>query len=235
MGVHSEEHVKVTRSLVSAAAVVALTAVPASAGHSWGPYHWARVSNPFTVSLGDNASSAWDGHLATASGDWSVSAELDTAVVAGTTKPQSCKATLGKVQVCSAKYGFNGWLGLATIWISGEHIVQGTVKVNDTYFNTSYYNKPEARQHVMCQEVGHTLGLGHQEAGTDSCMNDRDRLFDPAAAHPNQHDYDQLATTYAHTDSTTTVAQSTSGAGYGGARWSRDGGYRVVQFIVWAR
>jgi hypothetical protein len=29
-----------------------------------GNYHWARTSNPFTLKLGDNVSSAWDSYSA---------------------------------------------------------------------------------------------------------------------------------------------------------------------------
>ena len=70
-------------------------AVPASATQSWNNYHWARTANPFTVKLGDNVSSAWDGFLAAASTDWTASSVLDTTVVPGRTKPRVCKATGG--------------------------------------------------------------------------------------------------------------------------------------------
>jgi hypothetical protein len=140
-----------------------------------------------------------------------VSTVLDTTIVAGQTNPKNCRAVLGKVQVCNSKYGNNGWLGLAQIWVSGNHIVQGVTKLNDTYFNTATYNTPAWRNLVMCQEVGHTLGLDHQDEIFDNpnlgtCM---DYTSDPSTnQHPNQHDYDQLALIYAHLDSTTTVGQS---------------------------
>lgn len=193
-----------------------LAAFPAitSANHSWGNYHWARTSNPFTLKLGDNVSSAWDSYLDEASYDWSISSVLDTTKVAGGTKPKPCQATLGRVEVCSARYGYNGWLGLAQIWVSGSHIVQGTTKVNDTYFNTSTYNTPAWRRFVMCQEVGHTFGLDHQDenfsnGNLGSCMdytNDPDGP--PSNEHPNQHDYDQLKAIYEHLDGSTTVGQT---------------------------
>ena len=47
------------------------------------------------------------------------------------------------MEVCNATYGNTGWLGVAQIWTSGSHIVQDTGKLNDTYFNTAKYNKPE--------------------------------------------------------------------------------------------
>ncbi|MBI2285764.1 hypothetical protein HYU82_02990 [Candidatus Saccharibacteria bacterium] len=184
--------------------------MPALANHSWGGYHWARTANPFNLKLGDNVLPSWDSYLTTTSSDWSQSAVLDTTIVPGSTTARKCRPAQGRVEVCNNKYGFNGWLGVATVWINGSHIYQGTVKVNDSYFNNATYNTPAWRNMVMCQEVGHTLGLDHQDtdfsnAPLGTCM---DYTADPAAnQHPNQHDYDQLAEIYAHLDSTTTVNQ----------------------------
>jgi hypothetical protein len=128
------------------------------------------------------------------------------------------------VEVCNATYGNNGWLGLAQIWLSGRHITQGVAKMNDTYFNRDRYNTPAWRQMVMCQEVGHTFGLDHQNensgnANLGTCMdytNDPDggaggaSANDPSNEYPNQHDYDQLQTIYTHLDSITTVGSSTA-------------------------
>lgn len=139
---------------------------------------------------------------------------LDTVIKPGKTKPRLCRATTGRVEVCSEKYGFNGWLGVAQIWISGSHITKGIVKVNDSYFNTTIYNTPAWRNLVMCQEVGHTLGLDHQDENFDdpnlgTCM---DYTNDPSTnQHPNKHDYDQLLAIYEHLDSTNTVFASIDG------------------------
>ena len=216
----------------------AIFAVVASASHSWANYHWARTSNPFTVKLGNNLTGPWPGHLSIASGDWSQSIVLDTIVVAGGTGGRrQCPATLGRVEVCNAKYGQNGWLGIASIWANGDHITQGTVKVNDTYFNMAQYNTPAWRQFVMCQEVGHTFGLDHQDTvfnnvNLGSCMdytNDPDggpggaSETDPSNEHPNTHDYDQLVTIYTHLDSTNTSFQSVGrgSAGNDSSEWGR--------------
>lgn len=95
--------------------MIALIAFPISAGasHSWGGYHWARTSNPFTIQLGDNVSGLWDGMLVNASSDWSKSTVLDTQIVAGGTRPKSCRPTTGRVEVCNANYRNTGWLGVA--------------------------------------------------------------------------------------------------------------------------
>ena len=207
------------RGLLIALLVFAgLAAVPDSvfANHSWGNYHWARTSDWFTLKLGDNVSSKWDPILATTSGDWSASTVLDTQIVSGgaLSNVRRCRPTVGRVEVCNTTYGNNGWLGVAQIWISSNHITQGTVKVNDTYFNTATYNTPAWRNLVMCQEVGHTLGLDHQDenfsnANLGTCMDyTSDPDGPPSNEHPNSHDFAQLETMYSHLDSTTTVNQT---------------------------
>jgi len=182
----------------------------AYANNSWGSYHWGRTSNPFILKLADNLSSSWDPYLATTSADWSLSTVLDTTVVPSETR--GCKASNGSVEVCNGKYGFNGWLGIAQIWINTDgHIVKGMTKVNDTYFNTSTYNTPAWRNLVMCQEVGHTLGLAHQDEVFDNpnlgtCM---DYTNNPLTnQHPNDHDYAQLELIYEHLDDTDTTTGS---------------------------
>lgn len=193
--------------------VVGSVGALAYASHSWGGYHWARTANPFNLKLGDNVSSAWDSYLATTAADWSLSSVLDMNIVAGSSNPKNCKAVAGRVEVCNSKYGKNGWLGIASVWASGEHIVQGTVKVNDTYYSTAKYNTPAWRNLVMCQEVGHTIGLDHQDEdfsnpNLGTCM---DYASDPASnQHPNQHDYDMLETIYAHLDTTDTASQTSA-------------------------
>jgi hypothetical protein len=247
---------------VAAAAVLAVVALPglAQADHSWGGYHWARTSNPFTLKLGDNVDSKWDSYLATTSADWSQSSVLNTTIVAGATKPRSCKATTGRVEVCNAAYGNTGWLGIASISITGgTHITAGYVKLNDTYFNTATYNTPAWRNVVSCQEVGHTLGLDHQDEDftnpdLNTCM-DYSNNPNPNQ-HPNAHDYEQLESIYAHLDSTSTVGADAPGrgkpqAGKDASSWGSrvegspaaghstyvkdlGGGEVVVTFVTWA-
>jgi hypothetical protein len=189
-------------------AVSATTQVNAS--HSWGGYHWARTSNPFTVMLGDNLTGNWKPYLATTSSDWSASSVLNTQIVAGSTAPKTCKPVEGRVEVCNSKYGRNGWLGLATIWLRNGHIVQGTAKLNDSYFQVAPYNTTEEKNHVMCQEVGHTFGLGHQDESGASLGTCMDYSMSVNSQHPNAHDYAQLEEIYSHLDSTNTAASSTA-------------------------
>lgn len=205
---------------------LSLVVPQAYANHSWGKYHWDlstadTQANPLT--LGDNLTNEWSTNLVTASADWNLSV-LKNEIVPGASN-QNCDPTLGRVEVCNAEYGPNGWLGIAQVWTyrRGGHIAQAIVQLNDTYFSTPTYNTTPWRNLVMCQEVGHTFGLGHQDenfsnANLGTCM---DYTSDPTGLagsngnlnneHPNQHDYDQLASIYAHLNET-----SGGGAGKGG-------------------
>ena len=212
---------KVVTGLVAVFFLASSTTV-ANADHSWGNYHWARTSNPFTLQLGDNLTTNWKTYLGEASADWLKSTVLDTNVILGV-KKGNCGAVSGRVEVCNAKYGSNGWLGIASIWASGDHIVQGTVKLNDTYFNTAKYKFPSWRKLVMCQEVGHTFGLGHLDENFENknlgtCMDytnapDGGGIYGPSNLTPNAHDYEQLEKIYTHTDSTTTIKPTTASTG----------------------
>jgi hypothetical protein len=249
------------RSLLVLLAVLALaaSASTARANHSWNNYHWARTSNPVTIRVVDSMTTSWDDNLNSALSDWDRSSVLTLVREAGdssSTTRSRCAAVSGKVRACNYTYGNTGWLGVAQVWVSGRHITQGTAKMNDSYLASSSYSETN-RQHVICQEIGHDWGLGHQdESGRDlnTCMDYANALDNPR---PNQHDYDQLVAIYGgHTDSSTSarampaeVAQADLSApeqwgklvegthGRGIAVYVRDfgGGNRVVTHVFWAR
>jgi hypothetical protein len=190
----------------------------AFAHHIWGNYHWARSSNPFVVRLGDNVSPQWKPYLFGAAYYWNRSSVLDVPVVAGNIAPNPCKATRGLVQVCSAVYGNTGWMGLAQLTVTGDHITGATVKLNDWYFTTARFNTSAWRNLVVCQEVGHTFGLAHQDENFSNpplgtCM---DYSSNPTPnQHPNLHDYQELLDIYRHVDTADNaiVADDTAIAG----------------------
>ncbi len=252
---------RITRVALLAVVITVAFQTSSSANHSWNGYHWARTTSSFNLDLGSNLSSTWQTYLIGASSDWSASTVLDTTVVAGGTRPRTCKATSGRVEVCNAAYGNTGWLGIAQIWISGTHITQGTAKMNDTYFNTTTYNTVSWHQLVMCQEVAHTFGLDHQDenfsnVNLGTCMDYTSNPDGPPAnTHPNQHDYDELEAIYSHTDGFNSAGATTRSAApavldnpseWGqlmrtthGAKtqvFERDfgNGQKVVTFVIWA-
>lgn len=225
-----------TRRFVAAATLCALAgAATIYADHSWGTYHWARQSSPFTLQVGDNVDGTWDVYLDEAIYDWSLSRVLNLTEVAGGANPKNCRPTIGRIEVCNSKYGRNGWLGLAQIWASGDHITQAVSKLNDTYFDTADYNTPAWRQLVMCQEIAHDFGLDHQDEAfgnknLGTCMDYTSNPEGPPSnLSPNKHDFDQLEIMYAHLDGATTVGQTTTGRGALPSQIDRDQFGRLVR------
>ena len=200
---------KIYVAFIAAIALFAAMTFPTgtSANHSWNGYHWARTSNPFNLKVVDSNTTDWDDNLNAANAAWGSSSVLNMLYEAGDSTSRArkrCVMITGRVHSCNAAYGNNGWLGLASINISGSHITQGSSKMNDSYFAGGGYTETN-RQHVMCQEIGHTLGLDHQStsgADLNTCMDYANALDNP---NPNQHDYDELVSIYSHLDSTTTV------------------------------
>ena len=147
---HSTRHHPLSAWLLG----LSLAALPAvsHATHSWGGYHWASTTRPVALMLGDNMTADWSNYLYQASTDWDAGAQdaFTNSVVTGTSNKR-CAAVTGTTQVCNGAYGTNGWLGLATISITGTHITKGTAKMNDTYFQTATYNNPNEKLHVVCR------------------------------------------------------------------------------------
>lgn len=196
---------KLNRLTVATAATVVLcaAALTAQASHTWNNYHWARTAQDFPLQVIDSTSADWDGELGQTLTDWSTSTVLNLAITSSDDTARTrkrCAAVTGKIRVCNASYGNNGWLGLASINLdSNGHIVQGTAKMNDSY--ASSFAVQNERDHVMCQEVGHLFGLGHtSEDGStqNTCM---DYSQSSTSTRPNSHDYAQLSSQYSHLDS----------------------------------
>ena len=127
----------VWRRTLVVAVVLVVFAVPMYANHAWGSYHWARTSNPFTLKVNDNVTAVWEPYLAEAQTDWNKSTVLDLNVIWQNplSSARKCASVTGQIEVCNAKYGQNGWLGIAGISVSGSHITKGYTKLNDTYFD----------------------------------------------------------------------------------------------------
>ena len=193
-----------------------------SANHSWGNYHWARTTASFDLFVVNSTTEGWDGFVANAVADWSQSTVFNLVQnLTGSTSSKDrrrCKAPSGMVRICNLAYGYNGWLGVAGISIdSAGHIVAGYTKLNDSYFSLAYYNTPDWKQSVTCQELGHNVGLDHQDEDFNntslaSCMD----YQDPPFPYANAHDFEQLESIYAHADSYDSYAGGDDGGGGSG-------------------
>ena len=199
------------------AVAVSVLAVPASASHSWGGYHWGGDGSELPLRVNRAITSQWTTSVDKAVSDWAKSTELalTNQAAPGTTTAKKCNPIAGQILVCNAAYGQRGWLGIASIWLSQGHISQATTKLNDSYHNSAPYNSPEWRSLVACQEIGHDFGLDHQDENFDNgnlgtCMDyTSNPAGPPANTSPNNHDYQQLNAIYNHSDGFTSASAET--------------------------
>jgi hypothetical protein len=236
---------------VALAACVALGALtPASANNSWGGYHWAGNGSNVTIKVNTAITGQWTTSVGGSIADWNSSNELTLNSATSSAATRKCNPVAGQILVCNGSYGQRGWLGIASIWLTGGHISKATTKLNDTYFNQTFYNTPGWRALVACQEVGHDFGLDHQDetfnnVNLGTCMDYTNAPdggvvggfnYGPANRHPNTHDYQELNIIYNHDDGFTTATastnfgirqvgqappQSSAGAGDSPAEWGR--------------
>jgi hypothetical protein len=222
--------------LAAIAAVSALAlAVPASANHSWGGYHWASTTaGSLTLDVLTSNSSYWETAIAGSVSDWNnpvVGGAPDVLTLrrtASSADRKRCSPIAGKTLVCNYAYGKRGWLGIASIWLSNGHISQATTKLNDSYYQPgSRYDTPAWRNMVACQEVGHDFGLDHQDetftnTNLGTCM---DYTNDPTGTagtngtknneRPNFHDYEELGIIYNHADSFNSAVLGAAATNFG--------------------
>ena len=243
-------------SVLLAVFVTGVYTVAVNADHAWKKYHWDISVIPIdeaSLELGDNLTGDWSDILKNASPSWNMWSVLKSTIVLGRSDTgvnnDKCGPVLEGVEVCNGLYGANGWLGLASVWVSrGKHIVQAVVKLNDTYFEDdeyykkSPYNSVDWRDYVMCQEVGHTFGLGHQDEVFDNlnlntCMDYTDEpaggtyfnidgveILSLPNLYPNEHDAEILLEIYAHLNPTDAGNSTDDGDDGGGGGNGKGGG-----------
>jgi hypothetical protein len=177
----------------------------------WGTYHWGRTQNPFVLTLGKNVGRAWETALDNAARNWSMSVMFDMVVTTGKTTAAQCAINPGRIEVCNAKYGATGWYGLTQVTSNGDVITGASVKLNDSYKQTNEY-----KNMIACHEIGHSLGLWHQDEtfGNPNINTCLDFTNQPLSnQQPNSKDYWELEGIYTPLDLFSTFASTGSGTG----------------------
>ena len=168
------------------------------AEHRWNGYHWPGTGTR-TLHLENQAGAEYQ--VDDVVDDWN-----------GLNAPVQLVVDGGSNVVVRSK-NMNAWyLGLAEIRVdTSGHILEGRVTLNDRYLkegNLYGYDWAD-RKAVLCQEVGHILGLDHVHDQTDTCMNDQLALTGEneqvspsqlAGTTPNAHDGQELNAIYSHDD-----------------------------------
>ena len=188
------------KKLLIALALLIIPTGVAFAENAWATYHWP--TGDLNPSVKDRTKSSL----------YDVSAGVQEWV--GLETPIQPVVVSGKGQITVKEASNTFWLGLARIFIDGEgHITKGEVQLN-TRLLAGY--GPAAADHVLCQEIGHVLGLDHNRTALDTCMNDQATLG--SATSPNIHDADTFNVIYGHSD---TIPEEDGGGSGGGPPCSK--------------
>ena len=211
-------------SIARLATAAALRPPSRSEPCSWpiigGRYHWARTTTSFNLTIVNSTTSDWDPYVSQAIGDWSTNSNvLDTIE-----DPNGSTKTGIAANAAALRRRSHLQFRIRIQWLAGYrgdfyrhssgHIVTGYTKLNDSYFSTSTLTRPDWKQSVACPELGHNIGLDHQDEDFDnvslfSCMDYQDPPFE----FPNDHDYGQLQTIYGHLDSYPWYSGGSAGGG----------------------
>ena len=187
-----------------------LTPLATTAGRQNHGYRWKADDIPFELDFGDNVGRGYSSALNKAAQQWRKSDYIKPRIEGGHTNPNRCRATKKRVEVCSGEYGDTRWLGLTGIWARHGEVKQAVILINDSYLGSGELHRAVVRDHVLCHEMGHALGLG-QEKGHKSCMSDSPRhIFDHSWAKPSKQNYNQLKQLYQRYDNNSAAATGDS-------------------------
>ena len=168
-------------AIVGAIALAAVLSIPANAsiGAYWHPAHPVT-----TICFVDG--STFPADVAAKAVEWSLPAGLD--VVSGS----DCSGYSRTVTIIAGNYGTSIGSARGYPLVRGHWLVGGTLYFNLYY--TSVWGVADLRAFTICHEMGHFLGLDHDNSTLDyehGCMNTN--FQGPS---PSQRSYDELRALY---------------------------------------
>lgn len=103
--------------------------------------------------------------------------------------PVAAAGTTDHINVYNGRYGATGWLMLVEFQrISGCTILQGRVRLNQTYLDSGSYSTAD-KEIMACKGIGQLLGLKSDTTANTGCMSG-------TAPHPSLHDRDVINSIY---------------------------------------
>jgi hypothetical protein len=121
---------------------------------------------------------------------------------------------MGRISSCHSNYGKTGWSGLSKVWYyrsKPTEIIKASSQVNEYY---KMNNKQS--QHVLCQEIGHGIPMGHQSETSKNlktCM-DYSMWVHGGNRYPNEHDVEVTEVLYDVCPSSSPVSSPTTATPY---------------------
>ena len=112
---------------------------------------------------------------------------------------------IGEIKVCSGDFGYDTeWIGSTILFMRDAFIVSALIRINES---SSLPTSDSQLQYELCHQLGHSLGIIHNDAdlGLSSCMKDfgKDAIVDDFTIrtnqklqHPNSDDLDYLVKLY---------------------------------------